>query len=69
MHIYLHIDECVNLCVCLREETFTLFDGVNFCLFGSLPPAAEEDAGSAGQDPGADAARTKRELLNLPQRR
>lgn len=27
-------------------------------------PAAEEDAGGAGQDPGADAARRERELLN-----
>lgn len=40
--------------------------GKNKCnLFGSLPPTAEEDAGGAGQDSGADAARTERELLNL----
>lgn len=41
--------------------------GVNLCLFDSLPPAAEEDAGGAGQDSGADAAGTERELLKLPQ--
>lgn len=42
--------------------------GVNLCLVVSLPPAAEEDAGGAGQDSGADAAGTERELLKLPQR-
>lgn len=36
-------------------------------LLCSFPTVAEEDAGGVGPDSGADAARTERELLILPQ--
>lgn len=37
------------------------------CFFRSFPTVAAEDAGGVGADSGADAARTERELLILPQ--
>lgn len=41
--------------------------GVFLRFFRSFPTVAAEDAGGVGPDSGADAARTERELLILPQ--